>query len=153
MSLISGKCSFVLCEETNVRFVLFYCVIFVHKMFTCSKSMMLNNFVIDFFPVSCTVFEIKTLTQNFDTGKHCKWFHCLAHGHFTIPRHHFYKYSSFRLEIIRVAMDLSGHTVYITNYKWPISCRERLLEFFNLFIVNYDSKVLKLFFEWLDNRF
>ena len=117
MSLISGKCSFVQCEETNVRFVLFYCVIFVRKMFSCSKSMMLNNFVIDFFLVSCTVFEIKTLTQNFTARWRCKWFHCVvAHGHFTIPRHQFYDYSFFRLEIIGVATDFSGHTVYIYIY-------------------------------------
>ena len=57
MSFIFGKCSFVQCEETNVCFVLLYCVIFVLKMFSCSKSMTLNNFVVDFFPVSCTVFE------------------------------------------------------------------------------------------------
>ena len=68
MSLISDKCSFVQCEEINVRFVLFYCVIFVRKMLSCSKSMVLNNFVIDFFPVYCTVFEIKMLIQNFSGG-------------------------------------------------------------------------------------
>ena len=65
MNLISGKFSFVQCKETNVRFVLFYCVIFVRKMFSYSKSMMLTNFVIDFFPVSCTVFEIKMLGPKF----------------------------------------------------------------------------------------
>ncbi|GBL68685.1 hypothetical protein AVEN_52881-1 [Araneus ventricosus] len=49
MSLISGKCSFVQRDQTNVRFVLFISIIFVLKMFLCNKSMMLNNFVIDFF--------------------------------------------------------------------------------------------------------
>ncbi|GBN02182.1 hypothetical protein AVEN_173491-1 [Araneus ventricosus] len=65
MSLISGKCSFVQRDQTNVRFVLFICTIFVRKMFFCNKSMMLKNFVIDFFPVFRTVFEIRTLTTNF----------------------------------------------------------------------------------------
>ena len=46
------------------------------------------------------LFEIKTLTQNFATWWLCKWFHCVAHGHFTIPRQHFYGCGSFRLEII-----------------------------------------------------
>ena len=52
-------------RNKNVHFVLFIYITFVHKIFSCSKSMMLNKFVIDFFPISCTVFEIKTLTQNF----------------------------------------------------------------------------------------
>ena len=104
--------------------MLFYCVIFVRKMFFCSKSIMLNNFVIVIFLVSCTVFEIKTLTQNFAARWRCEWFHCVAHDHFTILKHHFHDYSSFRLEIIGVATDFSGHTVYTgcpinirTNFK------------------------------------
>ena len=119
MNLISGKCSFVQCEETNVHFVLFIYVIFVCKMLSCSKSMMLNKFVIDFFPVTHTIFEIKTLTRNFAARWCCKWFHCVAHGHFTRPRHHFYDYSSFHLEIVEVATNFSGHIVYFhwTSFK------------------------------------
>ena len=100
-----------LCNK-NVHIHLFIYIIFVHKIFSCSKSMMLNKFVIDFFSVSQIVFEIKTLTQNFSARWSCKWFHCVAHGHFTRFRHHFYDCISFRLEIIGVAMDLSRHTVY-----------------------------------------
>ena len=74
--------------------------------------MMLNKFVIDFFLVCRTIFEIKTLVQNFAARWRCKWFHCVAHDHFTIPRYHFYSYIAFRLEIIGVATDFSGHTVF-----------------------------------------
>ena len=112
MSLISAKCSFVQCEETNMCFVLFICVIFVRKIFSCSKLMMLNNFDNDFFPLSCTVFELKTLTQNFAARWRCKGFHCVAHGHFTMPRYHFHDDSSFRSKIFGVATDFRGHTEY-----------------------------------------
>ncbi|GBM03751.1 hypothetical protein AVEN_134966-1 [Araneus ventricosus] len=43
MSLISDKCSFVQRDQTNVRFMLFICIIFVRKMFFCNKSMMLKQ--------------------------------------------------------------------------------------------------------------
>ncbi|GBM74204.1 hypothetical protein AVEN_203405-1 [Araneus ventricosus] len=46
----------------------------VRKVSPLTKSMMLNNFVIDFFPVIPTVFEIRTLTPNFATRWHCKRF-------------------------------------------------------------------------------
>ena len=91
--------------------MLFYFVIFVRKVFSCSKRMMLNNFVIDFFPIPYTAFEIKTLTQNFAARWRCKGFHCVARGHFTIHRYHFYDYSSFRSEIIGVATDFGRYTV------------------------------------------
>ncbi|GBM22750.1 hypothetical protein AVEN_81504-1 [Araneus ventricosus] len=42
----------------------------------------------------------------------CKRFPCLEHGNFTIPRPHFYDYSSCRSEIIGVTTDFRGHTVY-----------------------------------------
>ena len=112
MSFISGKCCFVQCEEVNVRFVLFYCIIFVLKMFSCSKTIMLNKFVIHLFPISCIIFEIKTLTQNFAARWHCKRFQCVAHGHFTLTRHYFYNYSSFLLEIKGWQRTLAG-TLYI----------------------------------------
>ena len=112
MNLISGKCRFVQRDQTNVYFLLFICNIFVRKIFFCNKSMMLNNFIIDFFPVSCTVFEIKTVTPNLATRWRCQWFPCIAHGNFTIPRSNFDDYSSCRSEIIRVTTDLNGHTVY-----------------------------------------
>ncbi|GBN74735.1 hypothetical protein AVEN_261084-1 [Araneus ventricosus] len=62
----------------------------------CNKSMMLNNFVMDIFPVFCTVFEIRTLTPNFAARWRCKRFPCVTHGNFTIPIPHFYEYSSRR---------------------------------------------------------
>ena len=55
--------------------------------------MMLNNFVCDFFPISCTGFEIKTLTLNFAARWCCKRFHCVTPDHFTIARHYFYDYT------------------------------------------------------------
>ena len=87
---------------------------FVGKIFFsfCSISMKLNKIIIGFFPVSRTIFVIKTLSQKFATRWCCKWFHCVAHGHFTILGHKFYNYSSFHLEIIGVATDFSGHTIY-----------------------------------------
>ena len=101
-------------------FLLFICNIFVCKIFFCNKSMMLNNFIIDFFPVSCTVFEIKTVTPNLATRWYCQWFPCIAHGNFTIPRPNFYDYSSCRYEIIGVTTDFNGHTVFSlsSNFDW-----------------------------------
>ena len=99
-------------RNKNVHFVLFIYIIFVRKIFSCSKSMKLNKFVTDFCLVSRTIFEIKTLTQNFSGRWSWKRFHCVAHGHITRPKHHFYDYSFFRLEIIGVATDISEHTVY-----------------------------------------
>ena len=84
----------------------------------CIKSIMLNNFVIHLFPASCTFFEIETLTQNFAARLRSKWFHCVAHVHLSIPRHHFYDYSCFHLEIVGVATDFSGHTVYFLLIFW-----------------------------------
>ena len=85
---------------------------FLCKLFSCSKSMMLNKFVTDIFSVSRPVFEIKTITQNF-AAKWCyKRFYCVAHGHFTLPRHLSCDYCSFRLKIIGMATDLTG-TLYI----------------------------------------
>ena len=93
--------------------VINHVIIFVRKTFSCGKSMILNKFVIDFFPVSRTVFEIKTLIQNFSARWSCKRFHCVAQSHFNRSRHHFYDYSYFHLKIIGVATDFSGHTVYM----------------------------------------
>ena len=89
---------------------------FVRKIFSCSKLMMLNNFVIYCFLVSCTVFVIKTLTQNFVARLRRKWFHCVAQDHFTVPRPHFYDFSSFYLEIVGVATHCSGNTVYASLF-------------------------------------
>ena len=50
MSLIFGKCSFVQCEKTNVRFVFFIYVFFVRNFFSCTSSMMLKIFSLTFFP-------------------------------------------------------------------------------------------------------
>ena len=76
-------------------------------IFFCNKSMMLNNFIIDFFPVSCTVFEVKIVTPNLATRWRCQWFPCIEHGNFTIPRPNFYDYSSCSSEIIGVTTDFS----------------------------------------------
>ena len=68
-------------------------------------------YLLEFFPLSGIVFEIKTLNENFATMWSCNFFYCATHDQFTIPRHHFYDCNSFRLEIIGVATDFSVHTV------------------------------------------
>ena len=73
------------------------------------KLMLLNKFIVAFFLVSHNILEIKTLTQNFATRWCCKWFHCVVHDHFAIPKHLFYDYSSFCLEMIVVATDFISH--------------------------------------------
>ena len=93
---------------------------FSFTSFLCARYFLVVNrwcwisLSLTFFPVSRIVFEVKTLTQNFSA----RWFYCVAHGLFTRPRHHFYDYSSFCLEIIRVAKDFSTHTVYILVFVW-----------------------------------
>ncbi|GBN26333.1 hypothetical protein AVEN_5098-1 [Araneus ventricosus] len=74
--------------------------------------MMLYNFAIHFCPLSRTVLEIITLTPSFSTRWHCKWFHPVAHSHFTMPRHHSYEDSCSRSVVKRVVRDFSGHPVY-----------------------------------------
>ena len=128
-------------RNKNEHFVLFIYIIFVRKIFSCSKSMMLNKFVIDFFPVTQTIFEIKMLTLNFAARWCCKWFHCVAHGHFTRPRHHFYDYSSFHLEIIGVATDFSGHIVQVLS-----NLHKKQHFYFLLSIQGKESIVLGLIF-------
>ena len=99
-----------LCKK-NVWFVLFTCIIFLFKMLSYRKMMMLNKFIHDFFFVSRTVLEIKTLTQNFSARWNCRQFHCVAHDNFTRPTQHFYDYSFFHLEIIWVVTDFSRDTI------------------------------------------
>ena len=87
-----------------------------------TKPMLLINFVIDFFTVSCAVFEIKTVTPNLVTRWRCNRFPWIAHGNFTIPRPNFFDYSSCRSEIIGVTTDFSRHTVYKKTVSDNIIC-------------------------------
>ncbi|GBL85788.1 hypothetical protein AVEN_183687-1 [Araneus ventricosus] len=75
----------------------------------CTKSMMLYNFVIHFFPLSRTVLEIITLTPPFTTRWRCKLFHPVAHSHFAMPKYHSYEDSCSHSAVQRVVRDLSGH--------------------------------------------
>ncbi|GBL96826.1 hypothetical protein AVEN_118949-1, partial [Araneus ventricosus] len=77
-------------DQTNARFTLLVLSIIALKVSFRTKSKKVYNFVIDFFPVSCTVFEIETLTQLFIARWRCSRSHRVAYGHFTIPRHHVY---------------------------------------------------------------
>ncbi|GBM39313.1 hypothetical protein AVEN_171392-1 [Araneus ventricosus] len=102
-------------NQTNMHLAPSLFNITVWKVSSLTKSMMLNNFVIDFSPVYSTIFEIRTLTPNFADRWRCKRLSCVAHGNFTYPSAHFYDYSSCRSEIIGVTTDLSGHTVEQNN--------------------------------------
>ena len=103
-------------EKTNARFNHSILRINIQQVSFRTKSMMLYNFVNHFFSLSCFVFEIGMLTPQFSTRWRRRWFHSIAHSYFTIPRHHFYEYSSSRSEVKRVARDFSGHTVYLYAY-------------------------------------
>ena len=98
-------------ETTNARFNRCILHINAYKVSFRTKSRMLYNFVNHFFYLSRFVFEIRMLTPQFSTRWRGRWFHSVAHGYFTIPRHYFYEYSSSRSEVKRVARDFSGHTV------------------------------------------
>ena len=105
MEAAQQKCAFC-------AFHLHYFSTMFNKIFSCSKSMMLNKIVINFFLRISHRYEIKTLTPNFSTRWSCKRFDCVGHVHFTRPRLLFSDYSSIRLEIIALATDFSHCTVY-----------------------------------------
>ena len=110
-------------KEINVYFLIFICNIFVRKIFFCNILMMLNNFMIDFFPVSCTVFEIKTVTPNFATRWCCQLFPCIAHGNFTIPRPNFY-------DLALAVQKLLGWQRTLADTLYIIKCSVSKLWFF-----------------------
>ena len=66
--------------------------IFVIEVGIYNELMLLYNFVIDFFCLALIVFKIKTITLKFPTIERWKESHQIAHGHLTIPRHHFHAY-------------------------------------------------------------
>ncbi|GBL87773.1 hypothetical protein AVEN_81372-1 [Araneus ventricosus] len=73
---------------------------------------MLYNFVVHFLALSHTVLEIIELIPPFSTRWRCKWFHPLAHIHFTISRHDSYEDRCSHSVVKRVVRDFSGHPVY-----------------------------------------
>ena len=107
-------------NQTNMHFKHSISNITVWKMSFLTKSMLLINFVIDFIPVSCTAFEIKKVTPNLIARWRYNRFPWIALGNFTIPRPNFYDYSSCRSEIIGVATDFSGHSVYTCIYMYAV---------------------------------
>ncbi|GBO23370.1 hypothetical protein AVEN_207565-1 [Araneus ventricosus] len=107
---VMSRYNFGSCEPDKYVFNAFYFSITVRKVSSVTKSMMLNN--CDLLPVYRTVFEIRRLTLNFAARWCCKRFPCVGHVNFTIPRPHFYDYSSCLSEIIDVTTDFSGDTVY-----------------------------------------
>ncbi|GBN19974.1 hypothetical protein AVEN_149228-1 [Araneus ventricosus] len=114
---VMPRYNFGSCEQNKYTFTPSIFNITIRKVSSLTKSMMLimlNKFVIDFFLVYGTVFEIRTLTSNFVIRWRCKRFPCVADDNFTTPRPHFHDYSSCRSEIIGVTTDFSGHTVYAT---------------------------------------
>lgn len=52
--------------------VIFDILIYFRKVSFRAKLMLLYNFVIDYFPASCTIFEIGSLTPQFTASWHCK---------------------------------------------------------------------------------
>ncbi|GBN78512.1 hypothetical protein AVEN_153502-1 [Araneus ventricosus] len=73
--------------QTNPHFARFVHSIMALKVSFLTKSKTLYNFVIDIFPVSCTVFELGTLTLLLVAWWRCNQSHRVEHRHFTIPRH------------------------------------------------------------------
>lgn len=77
-----------------------------------TKLMMRYIFVILRFPISRTFFKVGTL-PSFCARWRCKWSYHVVHRHFTIPRHHYFDYSSSPSTVKRAGMNVSGHPVYV----------------------------------------
>lgn len=91
----------------NGRFNSSLLCINVHKMSFRPNSMMFYNFVNFFNSLSPSVFEIRMLSSKLPSRWRRRRFHLIAHGYFTIPKHHFYENSSSVFEIKRVARDFN----------------------------------------------
>ncbi|GBM31007.1 hypothetical protein AVEN_198734-1 [Araneus ventricosus] len=90
-------------EQTNTCFKRSDLSIYVHNVSFCTKSMLVYSFEIHFFPLSRTILEVITLTPSFYTKCRCRWFHLVAHSHFTIPRYHSYEDSCSHSVVKRMA--------------------------------------------------
>ena len=92
------------------------CNITSRKVSFLTKSMMLNNFVIGFFFRTSYCFWDKKANSKCIRQVVLHVFFCVAHNNFTIPRPHFYDYSSCRWEIIWMVTNFSGQPVYLFIY-------------------------------------
>ena len=109
-------------NQTNMHFTSSIFNMTEREVSSQTKSMMRNNFEIGFSPISCAIFEIRTLTPNLAFGWRCKLFPCVTFHDFTIPRLLFYDCSFCRSEIIGVTTDFSGQTLVYILLKW-IKCK------------------------------
>ena len=100
-------------KNRNARFNRSVFYIHVNEVFFCTKSITFYNFIINFFCLSRTFFEIRKLILQFSTRWHCEQSHSVAHIQFTILRHNIYRNSKSHSEIKRVTRNFSGHTVDI----------------------------------------
>ncbi|GBM16617.1 hypothetical protein AVEN_88956-1 [Araneus ventricosus] len=89
-------------EQTNVHFKRSVLSINVRNVSFRTKSRVLYNFLIDFFLVPFTVYEIGPLIPKFADRWRCKLSHRVAHNLFTIPGHQLYGLSCHRLEVKEV---------------------------------------------------
>lgn len=87
-----------------------------HKVYFCSKSMILYNFIHQNF--SLTLFHFRNRKVNFaflDMVAH-KLFHSIMNDNLTIPKFYFYYYSCCCSKNVGMITDFIGQTVYMGEY-------------------------------------
>lgn len=98
--------------------------IYVHKVSWFTKSLrhlyILCIFIIQFCPLSCTVFQIATITPPLSLRWRCKWSHRVAYWNFTVPGHHFYEYCLNRSAVERSKNLLDQWVLRTSGYSLDI---------------------------------